>query len=89
MAQVKFKITGGGTLTMLIVLTTNIFQMEKVYEFFEKAHLKMEELREKRIEILSTLENRDALSFEEVIKKGKELELLREKIRAIEEAIHG
>ena len=49
----------------------------------------MEELREKRIEILSTLENRDALSFEEVIKKGKELELLREKIRAIEEAIHG
>ena len=89
MAQVNFKITGGGYLTMLIVLTTNIFQMEKVYEFFEKVHFKIEELQEKRMEILNTLKNRDDISFEEVIKKGKELELLREKIWAIEEAIHG
>ena len=63
--------------------------MQKVYEFFEKVHSKIEELQEKRMEILNTLKNRDDISFEEVMKKGKELELLLEKIRTIEEAIHG
>ena len=63
--------------------------MQKVYEFFEKVHFKIEELQEKRMEILNTLKNRDDISFDEVIAKGKELELLREKIWAIEEAIHG
>ena len=45
--------------------------MEKVYEFFEKVHFKIEELQEKRMEILNTLKNRDDISFEEVIKKGE------------------
>lgn len=63
--------------------------MKKAYEFFVKLHFKIKELQEKRMEILNTLKNRDDISFEEVIKKGKELELLREKIWAIEEAIHG
>ena len=63
--------------------------MKKVYEFFEKVHFKIEELQEKRMEILNTLKNRDNLSFDEVIAKGKELELLLDKIRTIEEVIHG
>lgn len=62
--------------------------MDREINWLEKLQSKNESLQSKQMEILNSLKNRDAISYDEVIKKGQELELLREKIWAIEETIH-
>jgi len=55
----------------------------------DKLKTKIEALQTKRINILNSLKNRDAISFDEIVSKGREIEVLQNKIFAIEEAIHG
>ena len=63
--------------------------MEKDDYLLEKLLSAIQNLQERRMKLLNTLKNRDDISFNEIITKGKELELLLEKIWTIEEVIHG
>ena len=55
----------------------------------DKLKSKIEALQSKRINILNSLKNRDSISFDEIVSKGREIDVLQNKIFAIEEAIHG
>ena len=55
----------------------------------DKLKTKIEALQSKRINILNSLKNRDSISFDEIVSKGREIDVLQNKIFAIEEAIHG